>query len=592
MRSIPKNVEETRTIPFVISDTSRDRHNTVLSSGGWDLEPYKRNNIVGYMHDVFGGNLLQTQDPDNVIGKGRVFFEGSQLIGDTTFEPEEINPLAEKIFRKALFGSLRSCSVSFNELERGYYGQGDQAIGGANETYYVGRRELLEYSIVNIPSNRNTQQRSMGDEPEGTLAYVRMKLGSGFSMTQIKSLLVSDVETLLEGREMDIRSTDPEKVRKMIEKYQAERRIDNKNDKKIYSQKERKMENQHEERELRGFSFIKFMREASEGQLTGFENEMHQEGTRELKNEAGEAARGFVIPKKILSRASAGQNITTAGDGGNLTNVLPVMYVDALKNALILPAMGATYLTGLTGTLPIVRGGLFTASWYGEGSADSDNKAAITKILMTAKRLSATGAFSKELLNQSSISVENWVLKGLVNANALAILTAVINGSAPAPTGILGISGIGDVAGGANGAVPTWANIVGLESAVANSNADLGSLGYLTNSKVRGLMKQTLKVSGVAGYIWDNDQMNGYKCGVTNAVPSTLVKGGSGAVCSAIIFGNFADLLIGEWGGLDVVVDPYSLKKQGDVEITVDTFVDVAVGHTASFAAMKDALAG
>lgn len=345
-----------------------------------------------------------------------------------------------------------------------------------------------------------------------------------------------------------------------------------------------------EERDIASFSFVKFMREANEGQLTGLEAEMNTEGRRELSSEVNQTAKGSVIPRMVLSRASTGQNITTAGDGGNLTNIQQVMYVDALKNALILPGMGSTYLSGLVGNLPIVRGGLFSASWAAEGTAVDAAKAALTKVTMAAKRLTATGAFSQELLRQGSIDVENWVRNGLVTANALAILTAVINGSSPAPTGILGTSGIGSVVGGDNGLKPIWSHIVDLESAVANANADFGSLGYLTNSKVRGLLKQTLQASGVPGFIWQGETMNGYKCGVTNACPSNLTKGSSSGVASAIIFGNWADLMIGEWGGLDVVVDPYTLKKQGDIEITVHTFADVAVGHAASFAAMKDAL--
>lgn len=227
VRAIPKNVEETRTIPFIISDTSKDRHNTIFSAGGWELDAYRRNNIVGYMHSVYGGTLISNADPDMVIGKGRVFFEGDKLIGDTTFEPEKTNPLAEKIFRKVLFGSLRSCSQSFKELEPGYYGSGDQASGQKNETYYVGRRELLEYSIVNIPSNRNTQQRSMRDEPAGTLAYVSQKLGGRLNTSQIKNLLVSDAETLLEGKDLDIRSGDPDTVRGLIAQvYRLNRRIE------------------------------------------------------------------------------------------------------------------------------------------------------------------------------------------------------------------------------------------------------------------------------------------------------------------------------------------------------------------------------
>lgn len=347
-----------------------------------------------------------------------------------------------------------------------------------------------------------------------------------------------------------------------------------------------------EDRDLGTFSFVKFMREGAEGHLTGLEAEMHAEGKRELQADVNQASKGFVIPRMVLTRTSTGQNITTAGDGGNLTKTLPSMYVDALKNALILPGMGATYLTGLTGQLPIVRGGLFSATWAAEGTAVDTAKAALTKVTLAAKRLTATGAFSQELLRQGSPDVEMWVRNGLIQANALAILSAVINGSAPAPTGILGTANIGSVVGGTDGAKPDWADIVDLESAVANANADLGSLGYLTNSKVRGYLKQTLKASGVGGYIWEGDGMNGYKCGVTNAVPSTLTKGsGTGVgVCSAIIFGNWADLFIAEFGGLDIVTDPYTLKKQGDIEISVHTFADIAVGHPASFAAMKDAL--
>jgi hypothetical protein len=349
---------------------------------------------------------------------------------------------------------------------------------------------------------------------------------------------------------------------------------------------------------LRSFSFLKFMREISDGVLTGLEQEMHQEGINELRSEVGQGNKGFCIPRKVLAvagvRASMGQNITTAGDGGSLTQMLPLLYRDALKNALILPSLGATYLTGLSGNLPIVRGGLFSATWAAEGTSVDTGKASLGKTIMSAKRLTATGAFSRELMNQSSIDVENWVRQGLVDANAQAIMDAAINGLTAnhQPVGILNTASIGDVPGGTNGAAPTWAHVIALETAVAASNADLGKLGYLTNSKVRGLLKQTLKASGVPGYIWENNQINSYPTASSNVVPSTLTKGittGVG-VCSAIIFGNWADLMIGEWGGLDIIVDPYTLKKQGDIEITVNTFADIAVAHPESFAAMKDAL--
>ena len=221
VREIPKNVEETRTIPFVISDPSRDRHDTVLSREGWDISAYNRNGIVGYMHNVMGGGMCDEPDPDFVIGRGGASFDGDLLLGNTTFEPGDINELAEKIFRKVLFGTLRSTSVGFIENEPGCYGAGNEAMGQPDETYYIGPRELLEYSIVNIPSNRNAQVRSMRDMSAGALAYVRRELGAKFRLSQIEQMRVCDVLDLLDGKDLEIRTYDPESLNAMLSENAA-----------------------------------------------------------------------------------------------------------------------------------------------------------------------------------------------------------------------------------------------------------------------------------------------------------------------------------------------------------------------------------
>jgi len=221
VRSIPKNVEESRTIDFVISDSSKDRHGTVVGIKGWELDAYNRNGIVGYMHNVYGGGMCDGPDPDSVIGKGIASIDRDLLIGRTTFEPKEINPTAEKIFRKVLFGTLKSTSVGFSELEPGFFGQGEEAAGRTNETYYFGKRELLEYSIVNIPSNRNAQKRNMRDQTAGALAYVRQQLDGKFRLSQIENMRVCDVLSLLDGKDIEIRSNDPDKVRSLLLENEA-----------------------------------------------------------------------------------------------------------------------------------------------------------------------------------------------------------------------------------------------------------------------------------------------------------------------------------------------------------------------------------
>lgn len=155
--------EESRTVEFVISDNTRDRHGTVIPVANWNLDSYNKNGVVGYQHNVYGG---KDPNPDQILGIGKAYVEDGKLIGQVKFEPAEINPLAEKIFQKVLHGTLKATSVGFRELEKGNWGDKERGedITGANPTYYFGKVELLEFSIVNIPSNPNALRREVEEE--------------------------------------------------------------------------------------------------------------------------------------------------------------------------------------------------------------------------------------------------------------------------------------------------------------------------------------------------------------------------------------------------------------------------------------------
>jgi len=146
--------KENRTVEFIISTNNKDRHGTVLNMDGWNLENYNLNGIVGYNHEVYGST-----DPDLILGIGKAHTEGEgddkKLIGTVTFETEDVNPLAEKIFKKVMNGTLKATSVGFTPVAvNGKYGE---ERGG---TYYYYGQELLEFSIVNIPSNPKAVKRS------------------------------------------------------------------------------------------------------------------------------------------------------------------------------------------------------------------------------------------------------------------------------------------------------------------------------------------------------------------------------------------------------------------------------------------------
>ena len=153
---------EAHKMTFVASDATRDSYGTVLPPKEWHLERFNSNPIIGYQHKVYG-SWGDTEDPDNVIGKGYAYIDGDRLMVDIEFEPEEINPKAETIWKKLQWGSLNAVSVGF-VAEGGHFGEGDEGAGKPNETYYYEGMELVEVSVVNIPANPNALKNAMKDE--------------------------------------------------------------------------------------------------------------------------------------------------------------------------------------------------------------------------------------------------------------------------------------------------------------------------------------------------------------------------------------------------------------------------------------------
>ena len=309
---------------------------------------------------------------------------------------------------------------------------------------------------------------------------------------------------------------------------------------------------------------------------------------------SGKASRGLIVPFDVLKRDLT-VSPATAGGHTVATDLLASSFIDLLRNAQVISGMGTQYLTGLVGNIAIPRqtGGA-SAYWVAENAAVTESSQAFDQVTLSPKTVGAFTDISRKLLLQSSIDVESFVQRDLATILGLAIQQAAINGPGTGnqPTGILATAGIGDVVGGTNGLAPSWQHTVDLETAVAVANADVGTLGYLTNAKVRGRLKTTSKVSGQNGFIFEGGDtpLNGYRAAITNAVPANLTKGTSTGVASAILFGNFADLIIGMWGGLDLLVDPYTGGTAGTVRVIAHQDVDVAVRYAASFAAMKDAL--
>lgn len=316
------------------------------------------------------------------------------------------------------------------------------------------------------------------------------------------------------------------------------------------------------------------------------------------KRMIAKAARSSVEAQAMYRDLVAGT--TTAGGHTVATELFGSSFIDLLRNAMVLDKLGITFLRDLNGNVAIPsQSGAATTYWLAESGAPTESQQVFGQVTLTPKTVGAFTDYSRRLLLQSSLDVEAFVRMDLAMQLGQAIQLAAINGSGSSnePTGLLNTSGIGSVAGGTNGAVPTYDLLVDLESAVGNANADVGNLAYLTNTKVRGKLRKTQEFASTNGKaVWTSGRERGigdvlgYDAVVSNTVPSTLTKGTASGICSAIAFGNWADLMIGMWGGLDVMLDPYAGATSGTKRVIALQDVDVALRQVASFAAMKDAL--
>ena len=241
---------------------------------------------------------------------------------------------------------------------------------------------------------------------------------------------------------------------------------------------------------------------------------------------------------------------------------------------------GATMLRGLQGNVVIPKKtAASSAGWIAtEGAAAGESEFTSGSVTMSPKVIGAFTDATRLLLQQSSLDVENLIRDDLTKSIATAIDLGALagSGSSGQPTGIANTSGINTTTFAA--ANPTWAEIVAMESAVANDNALNGSLAYICRPADFGTLKTTEKASGTAQFVVSPDNsMNGY-----NVIRSNQVTSGD------FYFGNFADLLIGMYGGLDITVDPYALSTSGGVRIVALQTVDVAVRHAVSFCKSSD----
>lgn len=333
------------------------------------------------------------------------------------------------------------------------------------------------------------------------------------------------------------------------------------------------------EQQCRNFSVTKAI--AVQLEPNSVDAAQEREISQELARRSGRNPNGFFMPHEAFEKRA----LTTA----NSSELIPTqhrseMMIDTLRESLVTRQMGATVLSGLSGNQSIPKlASSATAYWIAEGEDVTPSDQTFGNVAMDPKTVGTEVEYSRRMILNASPDIENLVRSDIAQQVALAIDYAALiaDGTGNQPTGITNQSGVNTVS---FGGAPTWAKLLEFEAELSSDSALMGSLGWLAEPLAVKTLKSTEKVAGHPEYLMNsNNELAGYPLARSLALPVTTGD-------STIIFGNWSDLLIGYWSGIDILVNPYhkDVYSKGGVRINALQDCDVAVRHPESFVVATD----
>lgn len=328
----------------------------------------------------------------------------------------------------------------------------------------------------------------------------------------------------------------------------------------------------NEPKEVRNFSFFKAVNDFTNGKLDGVEREMHEEAVNEARS-AGRSINGLGIPSFMLeSRA----DVTQAGSAIAPTNVLG--FADAMREASVFDKVGANILTGLSANTTIPVAGASSVEWEGEVDPAADGGAQFGKVELTPTRLASYVNISKQLLLQNGAAAEQAIIRDLGRATAQKMDAAIFStaGVAGAPDSLGELATSTFTQSAFSNLASIMLDFVSAEQTLAEAGGLEGNLAYVASPNLMAQLKQSAQVAAVNAGM-QGALVNGYPTYFTNGC--TKVAGTSGD----FFFGDFSKLYMGMFGGLDIMVDPYSVAVNGQTRLVLNQYMDWGVSDGAGF---------
>lgn len=547
-----------------------------------------------------GGPLLMDHDSRDHVGVIESVQIGADRVGRAVVRFGR-SARAEEVWQDVQDGIRRNVSVGYVIHKAQLVETGDD---GDADVYRVTDWEPLEVSLVSVPADATVGVGRSADSPVIEAAAEPTITPAPIASSQEKAMQDINVQEIETNARAAGAQAEQARVASILAIGQQYKATDLAAD---YCREGKSVEEfraallermasqplpsniQLSEKEAKQYSYVRAIAAAlarAEGNaISGFEVEISQELERNMPANYKRNG-GIFVPLQVQRTAIAEALYNTSGKGASTVFTQAGEFIDMLRNASVAVGLGARVINGLTGpvSFPAQTGGVSVA-WVAENSGTdaTASNATLGSVSLTPKTLQGTTAFSRQLMAQSSLDVEAFIREDLAAAHALAWDVAVMHGSGNSnqPTGIYAASNVNAVA---MGGVPSFGKLIDMVTEVLKDNALAGSLAFATTPGMAGKLAQTvIAASTDTRMIWDgkldDGALVGYKAVASNQVSATLGGGSE----HGIIFGNWSDALIGMWGALELVVDPYSLKKQGMIEVTSFQLCDIALRHPQSF---------
>jgi HK97 family phage major capsid protein len=511
---------------------------------------------------------------------------------------------AQEIARDAAAGIRRNMSVGYIVREYKKVGKAEDGL----PIFRVTKWTPYEASFVNVPADTNIGVGRVADTTdEGRGGAVRAAVVEPSAVTpKEKEMDAKTIAALMaQAERAHMKTAD---VTAMIEAGKTEAEIRSeiaeracayadelaKKTAQPESQKKTAIFDGGDERKIvKEYNLLNVIRAlAKDGSPdVGFEREISDQIAKAQHKDA----RGFYIPEAVLVRAITGKTNVSGEIVGNgaatvETSLLASQYIDELVATTVLGAAGVQTVGGLVGDIAIPKGTAVTAGWISEKDNATTKTPTFSQVPGTPHTAAANAILSRRLVIQSSLAVQNLVARLIMEAIGRAVEAAAFDGTGTnnQPTGLSATTGVGAVTMTAG--APTKANLVDFWEKVYTANAAGANMKYIGSPAVKALLCKTLDITTVSnGKAGDSAAIvggvgAGYLCSKDAKVEGFDFL--MSALCNSkkLYFGNWAEILMCFWSGVDMIVDPYTYSAKGAWQVTAFQDCDVIVRHPAAFA--------